>query len=328
MDLLVDNVAAYLIERGLLPSEYLGSKVIVEDVSRRNKNFRVLAPHLGFMIKQARVAQDIPRLQREASCYEMARSDEELCRLMPPLLTYDAEANILVTKLASNAESLADRNKRGGDISPRFGEKLGEALGRHHARAVSAFESRKVMPPFPRHVPFVLNVATLALEGRRYLGPLAARLNELIRRKPDLRRALDTFRAQWRRDCLMHGDVSWENVVVSSAHEPIADLLIVDWEMADIGDSGWDVGVVLRSFLAAWILARQATWNKAEVTLGPAPPSIPTTRALALAFWTSYARARGFDSTNSRFELERGMQFAALQMVFVALGFGSIKQEL
>jgi hypothetical protein len=109
MDLLVDNVAAYLVERGLLRSEYLASaEVIVKDVSRRNKNFRVLARDVGFMVKQARTVRDIPMLRREASCYEMARSDAELSRLMPSLLTYDAPANILVTKLASDAESLAD----------------------------------------------------------------------------------------------------------------------------------------------------------------------------------------------------------------------------
>jgi hypothetical protein len=326
MDLFVDNVAAYLVERGLLPSEQLG-EAIVKDVSRRNRNFRVLARQDGFMVKQPRAAEDIPRLRREAFCYEMARSDAELARLMPPLLIYDAPASILVTKLASDAESLADRNKRGSDISPMFGEKLGEAMGRHHARPVSAFESEEVLLPFLRRVPYVLNIAALAHKGWRYLGPMAPRLRELIRRRPDVERILDAFRAQWRRDCLMHGDVSWENVIVSSGAPPASDLLIVDWEMADIGDSGWDTGVVLRSFLAAWLFAHQAGRYKAEFAAGPAPPSIQVVRALTLAFWTGYARERGFDPTESRFELERGMQFAALQMAVVALELGRPKPQ-
>jgi len=328
MDLVIDNVAAYLVERGLLPSEALAREVIVKDVSRRNRNFRVLTRDVGFMVKQARAVRDIPMLRREASCYEMARSDAELSRLMPALLSYDVQANILVTKLTSNAESLADRNKRIGDISPIFGEKLGEAMGRHHARTASAFESAEVLPPFPRRVPYVLNIAALAHKGWRYLGPMAPRVSELIQRRPNAERVLDAFRGQWRRDCLMHGDVSWENVIVSSAPAPASNLLIVDWEMADIGDSGWDVGVVLRSFLAAWSLAYQAGRDQREVAAGPAPPSVQAVRALTLAFWTGYARARGFDSVRSRLELERGMQFAALQMVFVALEFGRPKPEL
>jgi aminoglycoside phosphotransferase (APT) family kinase protein len=150
-------------------------------------------------------------------------------------------------------------------------------------------------------------------------------LSQLIQR-PNLERDLEVFRAQWRRNFLMHGDISWENVIVSSTPTSASDLLIVDWEMADIGDSGWDIGVVLRSFLSAWILAGQRSRRyQEEVTAGPAPPPFDLMRALTLAFWIGYERARGFDAATSRFELERGMRFAALQLAFVALEIGRLR---
>ena len=322
MDLVADNVVAYLVERGLLPSERaLGAGTVVRDVSRRNKDFRVSTPDAGFMVKQVRTAnaEDILMLRREASCYEMARSDEELSRLMPALLSYDPSANILVTRLASDAESLADRNRRGGDLLPALGEKLGNAIGRHHARPASSFERGNLMEPFRRRVPLILNLGETAREEWHHFGPIAPRLSELVRQRPNLLRMLDAFRAQWRWDCLMHGDVSWENVIVTSATTQAPDLLIVDWEMADIGDPGWDVGVVLRSFLPAWVLDGQPRRGQQGDEAGSRRPPIQAVRALTLAFWNGYVRARGFDVAQSQLELERGMRFAALQIVFAAL---------
>ena len=293
----------------------------MKDVSRRNKNFRVSTPDAGFMVKQVRTthAEDALMLRREWSCYEMARSDEELSRLMPALVSYDPSANILVTKLASDAESLADRNKRGGDLPPVLGERLGSVMGRHHARPASSFERGNVMMPFRRRVPLVMNLGETAHEEWDRLGPIAPRLSELVRQRPNLVRMLDAFREQWRWDCLMHGDVSWENVIVTSATTQAPDLLIVDWEMADIGDSGWDVGVVLRSFLPAWVLDGQPRRSPQGDKAGSRRPPIQAVRALTLAFWNGYARERGFDAAQSQLELERGMRFAALQMVFAAL---------
>ena len=321
MNLDTKNVAAYLVERGVLSAD---SDVLVKDVSRRNRNFRLLAGSAGFMVKQALTASrsDALMLRREAYCYDFARSDPILSRLMPALVMYDSSANILVTRLARNAESVADRNKRGVGIPPTLGEKLGEAVARYQALPVSAFERMEVRTPFPRRTPYILDAGEAAQKEWPHLGSLAPHFSALMRRRPDLSRLVDTFRTQWRQECLLHGDVSWENVLVSLTPMSQPNLLIVDWEMADIGDPAWDAGVVLRSFLSAWLLASQTRRNPREVPAGSGPPPIETMRALALAFWTAYARARGFDAETSRRELERSMQFAALQMAHVALEIG------
>jgi len=321
MNLDTKNVAAYLVERGVLSAD---SDVLVKDVSRRNKNFRLLAGDAGFMIKQTLAASrsDILMLRREAYCYDMARSDAILSRLMPALVMYDSSANILVTRLARDAESVADRHMRGVGIPPELGEILGEAVARYQALPVSAFERMEARTPFPRRTPYILDAGEAALREWVHIGPLASQFSEVMRNQPELGRLLDKFRMEWRQDCLIHGDVSWENVLVFMKPAQQSDVLIVDWEMADVGDPAWDAGAILRSFLSAWLLANRESFVCRNIQAGSGPPPIETMRALTLAFWTAYARARRFDAATSRLELERSMQFASLQMAHVALEIG------
>jgi len=328
MDLDANNVVSYLRQRGLLfPEPAASAAVAVKDVSRRNRNLRVSVGATGFMVKQVRTAsnEDVMMLRREATCYRMAQSDAQLARLMPSLLVYDARSNILVTKLAGDAESISDWYKRHGDLPAAFGERLGEAIGRHHARLMSAAGRAKAAPVFPGRLPFIL---CLREAQQANPDPIVPQLIELVRRQPGLESDLDAFAAKWRQDCLLHGDISWENVLVSSAPTEGRDLLIVDWEMADIGDAGWDVGIVLRSFLAGWIRAVQTAGEPSENAVDPAEPSFSVMRALAFAFWTGYARARGFDAAQSRSEVERGMRFAALQIAVITLGQGPFEPEV
>ncbi|MGH7212528.1 MAG: hypothetical protein ACREF1_13835, partial [Acetobacteraceae bacterium] len=98
------------------------------------------------------------------------------------------------------------------------------------------------------------------------------------------------------------------------------DFRIVDWEMADFGDAGWDVGAVLQSFLAMWILSMPiASGLPPEAYIGMAAQPLEAMRPVLSAFWQAYAATRGFTAEQARRELERCMRFGAARLVWAAI---------
>jgi hypothetical protein len=103
MHLNVGNLAHFLIGRGLLNTEAIVTgKFTIVDSSRRNRNFKVACDDRpGLFVKHSRQVQAgaAISLRREAACYELAIDDPVLNRLMPRLMSYDADRNVLITEL-------------------------------------------------------------------------------------------------------------------------------------------------------------------------------------------------------------------------------------
>ena len=103
MHLNVGNLAHFLIGRGLLNTEAIVTgKLTIVDSSRRNRNFKVACDDRpGLFVKHSRQVQADAAisLRREAACYELAIDDPVLNRLMPRLMSYDADRNVLITEL-------------------------------------------------------------------------------------------------------------------------------------------------------------------------------------------------------------------------------------
>jgi hypothetical protein len=323
MELSAENVVEFLIECGLLGAEALASgELVVGNFGRRNRNFKVSQGARGFFVKQLQEThdEDILMMRREAACYQLARSDETLGRLAPKLLVCDARNNILVTELAPDAESFMDRLKRLGEIPREFGARFGEAVGRHHARPLSSFASEDFLSIFPRRVPSVLQIGRKAREYPLAQNSLGAAIAALMRNNPNLRHSLNAFCDDWRFDCLMHDDMNWDNVIAHPLTSPAPEIRLVDWELADIGDAGWDIGKVLQGFLAAWMIKAQvASTSRPEAQTGRALQGLEMIRPLTMAFWSAYAQARGFNAERSQVELDRGMRFAAFQLARTAI---------
>src|SRR5271170_5046888 len=112
MYLTVANLAYFLICRGLLsPEAVVAGDLVVLDASRRNRNFKIIrSGEPGCFVKQMREGQPdaVMTLRREAACYEHARDDPALSRL----ITYDPSRHLLIVELLPDAESLADRYAR------------------------------------------------------------------------------------------------------------------------------------------------------------------------------------------------------------------------
>jgi Phosphotransferase enzyme family len=323
MHLTVANVAQFLIDRGLLdPAGVVAGDLVVLDASRRNRNFKIVTGAGGLFVKQMREMQAdaMLTLRREAVCYELARTDPALGRLMPRLVAYDAQRCVLVVELVAGAESLAEQQQRGGAFPPALGAALGAAIGSYHSRAGAIAESEAIAPLFARQVPVVLTLGRGGHAMLGQLGQIGPALSAVIQGQPEFQCLLDALGAEWRQDSLIHGDMKWDNVLVFPGAGPTPDFRIIDWEMADMGDAAWDVGAVLQSFLSAWILSMPIASGLAPdryVALASRP--LEAMRPVMGAFWRAYADTRAFGAAEERRQITRCLRFGAARLVWSAI---------
>jgi hypothetical protein len=318
------NLAHFLMGRGLLnATAVVDGDVTILDSSRRNRNFKVICGSgPGLFVKQMREMQAdaMLTLRREAACYELAAADPALSRLMPRLVAYEQTRHVLVIELLPEAESLAEYHARHKAFPPEIGRMLGEALGTYHAHAATLLASPSLSALFARQVPVILTLQTGGHTALGQFGRIGPAVSWLIQQHPQFQALLDRLGAEWRRDSLSHGDMKWDNVLVFPTPDGGLDFRIVDWEMADFGDAAWDVGAVLQSFLAIWIMSMPiASGLPPEAYVGMAAQPLEAMRPVLHAFWEAYATRRGFGAIQRGQELERCMRFGAARLVWAAL---------
>ena len=318
MYLTATNLAHYLIGRGLIDAESVvdGDLVIIE-AGRRNRNFKVLRQQApGFFVKQVSNTQTwepIVTLHREATFYELVRSGQEfreLSGLAPRLIDYNPANCSLVVDLVSEGENLTEYHSRLGD----FPEPLGANLGRRLAGYQSAplpHAGSGAGAVFPRQVPWILGLASPQLTPIAQLGEVGTTLMAAIQAHPALLWHLLALRNEWVFDSLLHGDMKWDNLVVSRGSGDAA-VRIVDWELVDIGDAGWDVGAIFAAYIAYCVMMPAGVGQMPQQT---GRDGIVRARPALRQFWTAYAQVRGLAGLAARVQLERCMRFAAARLV-------------
>ena len=97
-------------------------------------------------------------LKREAACYELARDDAALSRLMPRLVRYDENRHVIIVDLLPEAESLLAYHTRHRTFPVEVGRLLGEGLGLYHTGAGALVENETLKQQLPRQIPLILTL--------------------------------------------------------------------------------------------------------------------------------------------------------------------------
>jgi hypothetical protein len=318
MYLTATNLAHYLLGRGLIDAESVvdGDLVIIE-AGRRNRNFKVLRQNAsGFFIKQVSNTQTwepIVTLHREATFYELVRSGQEfreLTGLAPRLIDYNPANCSLVVDLVSEGENLTEYHARLGDFPEPVGANLGRRLAGYQSAPLPHAGSG-AGAVFPRQIPWILGLASPQLAPIAQLGQAGTTMMTALQGYPALLWHLLALRSEWVFDSLLHGDMKWDNLVVSGGGGDPA-VRIVDWELVDIGDAGWDVGAIFAAYVAYCLMIPAGLGQMSQ--LG-GRDGIVRARPALRQFWTAYAQARGLAGLAARAYLERCMRFAAARLV-------------
>lgn len=184
-------------------------------------------------------------LTTEAAVYRLAQSNPSLSAVVPGCRFVTEDDSLIVMDdvggehfptAAMFAAALPSSNLAGAD----------SLLG---AYGLVVATVHQVHPPAFGQPPWLL----VALEPRwgRY-DWLSRPCSELLMRlaeRPALRLGFGAAASEWRAKCLVHGDLRWSNVLVASGTGS-SRVLLVDWELACLGDPAWDVGSVIADLIA------------------------------------------------------------------------------
>ncbi len=200
-------------------------------------------------------------LAAEAFAYRLSTWRAGLASVMPDVLLVDERRQVVVLAAAEDRTSGRDLLARGELPEPRAAAALGRSLARLHR------DTTGLPIPF-RASDGVLELTSvptpeILLDRARALA-LAVAADDVL--GPALTRA----RRAWRPDCLVHGDVKWDNCLVEQAVDG-PHVVLIDWELSGLGDPAWDVAAALAGSFAL------------ERSLGV--PGDDERRALATAYW-------------------------------------------
>jgi aminoglycoside phosphotransferase (APT) family kinase protein len=320
------DVVPLLIKRELLSADLIvDDDVQVVPAARRHHNFTVRTSRgPRFFLKQGAGADKERTLRHEAAVYEWFRKLPSFVALEPLLASYngyDSNERTLVLGLVDEARSLSDHHElaRG---------RLSAALGTAVARGLAAIHRlTSGTPSFPASSARFLQLHRPTLD--HYVGASRATLQliGLIQQSPALSGLLDQLEREWETRCLIHGDLRWDNCLVSN--DGVIAVKFVDWEMSGLGDPRWDVGTIFSQCLVAWLLsAPLARDSPPEDFLHLAQYTLPKMRPGIRSFWRSYASAMRLDDDAREQWLVRSVQYAGARLIQTAYERTQLTTEL
>ncbi len=312
-----NDLVHYLLERGFLDHRTVvdGDVMVVEGVRRHHNYSLIRRDGTGLFIKQMQPDQpySAQTLQKEAACYVMMESDpalQPIHALMPRFRSYDPDRSILVLELIANGANLTELHRRANAFPLEIARRIGELLARYHEVSSRELLPRANAAIFQGQPPWILSFHLMPRGSVQNLSAANGQFMSILQSYPDFGMALDRARAGWRRNALVHGDMKFDNVVVCTGDDTMH---VVDWELADVGDSAWDVASILQAYLTWWIatLQRVPAGEEGDGSQYPLESIQPAIHA----FWEAYVDARGIGPREAAAELERAVSYAGARML-------------
>lgn len=290
--------------------------VRIEDVSRRNRNFKVhCAGAPGYLVKQGIGAQGRATVAYEGAVYARLQVHGPVPYL-PHCYGYDATARVLVLELLPNARDFRHQHTYRRRFGPAAAGALGHALGLVHRAHPAASLVDAPGLGASGAPPWILSVARPPCHVLREISEANLQLLRTIQHSAEAPALLDDLRRGWRAETLIHHDIKWDNCVLHSAGRSAARVAIIDWEGAGIGDPCWDAGSVISNYLSAWLFSIPNVGDVSpEQCLAFAHYPLERMHGAIRTFWQRYARTMRFDPATSAQCLDRATRYAAARLI-------------
>jgi hypothetical protein len=318
------SVVHHLLERGLITYESAvdGDLMLIGGASNHKNSKVIRQKSPSFFIKQIQRWDEMAMttLRREAECYRAGHDDEDFAALKPLLPKYydfDPARHTLVIELLSTGESLAEYCLRTSTYPAGVASKLGGSLAACHMSAGRAMQKENGGAALSKVMPWILMIHRQPPETTNF-NSHSQQLLAFMKSDGRVVTALDTLQAQWRTNNFIHGDLKWDNYIITpnEAEGAEHDLKIVDWELGGFGDADWDVGSVFQSFLSFPLVTMQAFTRELPSDLrGLMQYSSADTLAAIRDFWIAYVTVTQMNETAAGECIARSMQHCAARMM-------------
>jgi aminoglycoside phosphotransferase (APT) family kinase protein len=320
------EVAPYLLHCGLVSTQSVAeSDLLVLDASRRNSNFKVVCRHgPSYLLKQGADVEKRATIAREVAVYRFLQAVDGNAAFkpyLPHLYKYDRERCLLILELYQDAETATEYHLRLGRFPASLGAAMGRALGTLHGPDTLRGLSGNPHSALSERMPWVLSIHRPSLSLYHEASSAGLHLMTIIQSFPQFGAQLDILRAEWGAGALIHGDIKWENWLVTprTGASWRTRLKLVDWELAGLGDPCWDVGCVFADYINFWVLSILITGNESlQKSLGLARYPIACMQPAMRLFWDSYAQHMRLDTATAGQWLLRAVRYAAARLLHLA----------
>jgi hypothetical protein len=326
-----EDIVDYLLTQELVFAENIVSNdLIIADASRRNSNVIISrdADPCYFLKQETRdhvgAGRRVGSVAYEAEIYHLLGSldgDRELSPYLPRYDRYDGQQRILIIEGIPRSISLAEYQYRHARVYKRFAGMLGKALATLHNITAANKEYLEKIAGIPTGLPwiFYLDQPNLWI----YLNSSAANLEfvRILQQSSDLSAQLKQLRGKWQAESLIHGDLKWDNCILSlsSTSRPRAGIKIIDWELAQIGDPCWDVGAIFCGYLAFWLSSIPISGETPpDQFLSLARFPLNNIQSAIRVFWKTYSKGINIATPEPSDRILRATQYAGLRLVQTA----------
>jgi Phosphotransferase enzyme family len=262
IDLTVQNVVSYLVDREIYP-EKDDRSAKVTSLFGKNFNLRVqFAAGADWLVKQEAIGQHgcEQTFASEWAVQCLARSHPELAPLraiLPEVELYDQENAILVGRFLTGYSDLTDYYDRAEDPDPKVAQAIGRSLGQLHQLTFNQTAYRD----FLLTIDDKINASTIAPDSLGAIPrPTPAIFGQVrsdalgffrwLQAHPEVTTAMAGLASRWQPHCLVHQDLKLSNWLWC---ETTDDLRLIDWEHLDWGDPLTDLADVLAGYLDCWL---------------------------------------------------------------------------
>ncbi len=325
MIITTENIVYYLTDKNFVTTEsVVAGDFLVVDMTRRNRNFKIIRQRdKGCFVKQVKNydAASISSLSREANSYYLAQNDDHfkgIAALMPNMIHYDPQGNVLILELFPESENLSEMHARTGTFPNYIAASLGTSLGTYHRDISNTINEVRVKKIFPETVPWMLTMDPGYIQQMKNADPNYYHFFSIIDKYPEFLASIEKLRNEWHVNSLIHGDMKWDNCIVfkdSDLSTQNLKIKIIDWELADLGDSSWDVGAIFQTFLSLWVMSISPEESSSRQPEREAKYDITEMQPAIRSFWNAYVETMSFDKIGQIKILEKCSKYAAIRMI-------------
>ncbi len=320
--LTLETAVPFLRERGLMAERSIvAGRVVVRDVSRRNRAFTVRTDGgAGFFLKQRRPGARPQLLSAEARVYQWLEALPDAPRLrpfLPPWCGFDSASETLILGLVDDSSGLGDLQWMRRRLPARIGAAIGSAVGRLHRVTSAALGRYPADAPPPEASARYLQLHRPTLQTFVQSSAGTMQLIRMIQQSRELSDALDALERGWRPDAVIHADLRLDNFRIRSTepHGAIG-VTIVDWETAGVGDACWDTGTFFGGCLYSWLLSAPITRDSPpQAFVALARLALPPMQPAMRRFWHSYTREIALADEERAERLVRTVRYAGARLV-------------